>query len=342
MSKPLVLVTGPSGFVGANVFHALLSAGYRVRGTLRSAKHISFLKNKYPAADAAGDISFAIVPDLQAPHALDEAVKDVDYVCHVASPYFTSANDPWAELVLPAVDGTKNVLNSALLAPNLKRVTVLSSFASVVDLEKNPRPGYIYTEKDWDPVTEQLARKDGFWGYHASKTFAERAAWELWAKEKPKWDLVTFCPPMVYGPPIHEVDTSRGIDGLGTSLKRLFTSIMGTDPNFKPNVAVPGLPASVDVRDVAKAHVNALSLPSGVSERFLLSQGVNYFEDGLAGLRAKGEKGLGEPGKKVNTADHFSLDTTQAREKLGIDFIPFQQTVEDTWAAAKELGLISA
>lgn len=70
--------------------------------------------------------------------------------------------------------------------------------------------------------------------------------------------------------------------------------------------------------------------------------GTDYFEDGLSGLRAKGEKGLGEEGKKINAADHFTLETTKAQKKLGIEFIPFQQTVEDTWNAAKELGLISA
>lgn len=149
MSKPLVLVTGPSGFVGANVFAALLAAGYRVRGTLRSASHISFLKTKYPDADAAGEMSFTVVPDLQAPHALDEAMKE--WTMSSTSPRPTSSpptNHGPSYLVLPAVEGTKNVLMSALLAPKLKRVTVLSSFASVVDVDKNPRAGYVYTEKD--------------------------------------------------------------------------------------------------------------------------------------------------------------------------------------------------
>jgi hypothetical protein len=55
-------------------------------------------------------------------------------------------------------------------------MVVLSSFASVVDLPKNHRPGYTCAEKDWDPVTPEQAAEDGFIGYHASKTFAECAA----------------------------------------------------------------------------------------------------------------------------------------------------------------------
>ena len=139
MTKPLVLVTGPSGFVGAHVLRTLLCSGFRVRGTVRGLKRADFIKEQYK--DQSSDLSFSVVPDIQAPGALDEAVADVDYICHVASPYFTSSNDPLQELIEPAVNGTKNVLQSALKAPNLKRITVLSSFASVVDLSKNPRPG---------------------------------------------------------------------------------------------------------------------------------------------------------------------------------------------------------
>lgn len=55
----------------------------------------------------------------------------------------------------------------------------MSSFTSVVDLSKNPRAGYTYTDKYWDPVTMEKGQKDGYWGYHASKMFAERAAWDM-------------------------------------------------------------------------------------------------------------------------------------------------------------------
>jgi nucleoside-diphosphate-sugar epimerase len=37
-------------------------------------------------------------------------------------------------------------------------------------------------------------------GYRASKTFAEKAAWEFIEKEKPNFTLATINPPMVFGP----------------------------------------------------------------------------------------------------------------------------------------------
>ena len=84
-AKPLVLLTGPNGFVGAHVLDRLLSDGYRIRGTVRSPAKAEFLEKKY--ASRPSDVSFVIVPDIQAPNALDAAMTDVDYVCHVASPY---------------------------------------------------------------------------------------------------------------------------------------------------------------------------------------------------------------------------------------------------------------
>jgi nucleoside-diphosphate-sugar epimerase len=341
-AKPVALLTGATGFVGAHVFAALLSSGYKIKATIRSQSKGSFLSQKY--STQKDDFSFAIVPDLQAPGALDEAVQDVDYIVHLASPYFTSTNDPIKELVEPAVNGTKNVLASALKAPKLKKMLVLSSFASVVDLSKNPRPGYVYTEKDWDPITPAQAAENGVLGYHASKTFAEKAAWDMWSDAKKKgeigWDLCTFCPPMIYGPPIQEIHVENGIQGLNTSVQRLLMGIMGKEPAFAPKVATPGLPHWIDVRDVALALTRALGLKQGVAERFLLFSSVKYYEDGLAGLREKGVQGLGEAGAKCDAGNHFGIDVSKAKTVLGMEFRPFERTVEDVWERMGELGFI--
>ncbi|KAF2013338.1 NAD(P)-binding protein, partial [Aaosphaeria arxii CBS 175.79] len=272
-----VLLTGPNGFVGAHVLDQLLQHNYRVRGTVRSLSKATFLQTKYPQAYQNGDLTFIAVPDIQAPGALDSAAQGVDFICHVASPFFTSTVDPIKDLVEPAVNGTRSVIHSALKSTTLKKMTILSSFASVVDMSQGARPGYVYTAEDWDPVTSAQAAQDGYYGYFASKTFAERAAWDMWKEAKAKgevsWDLVTFCPPMIYGPPYHEVHEDKGVEGLNTSLKGLIVGLRGEDPAFRPKVATPGLPAWVDVRDVAEAHVRALALENGVSERFLLCGG---------------------------------------------------------------------
>jgi nucleoside-diphosphate-sugar epimerase len=49
MTKPLVLLTGPTGYVGAHVFRVLLTNGYRVRGTIRRESGANFLRQQYPS-----------------------------------------------------------------------------------------------------------------------------------------------------------------------------------------------------------------------------------------------------------------------------------------------------
>lgn len=344
-TKPLVLLTGATGFVGAHILSQLFSSDYAVLAPVRSESKSSFLKSKYPTHVSSNTLTFITIPDLSAPGALDAVLqeKKVEYILHVASPFFVSTEDPIKELVNPAVEATKNVLNSAIAfgKETLKKVIILSSFAAVQNPFDEPRVGYTYTEKDWNPVTLEQASSNGVLGYMASKTFAERAAWEVYESAKKErggvsWDLLTFNPPMIYGPPLHEINLQKGIAGLNTSLQFLLGPI--TTPEGKiPN---PPLPHWVDVRDVALAHVRALSLPPGTSSRFLLCAGPAYYEDGLGGLRKKGVKGLGEEGDKCNAEKWFRVDSSKARGVLGLEWRGFEECVEDVWAWGEGVGFV--
>lgn len=88
MSAGLVLITGATGLIGFRTLLDLLQDGYRVRAAVRSgAENQVILNNKaLKSLDVPFDLSFVVVPDIQAKGAYDEAVKDVDYVIHIASP----------------------------------------------------------------------------------------------------------------------------------------------------------------------------------------------------------------------------------------------------------------
>ena len=85
--EKLVLVTGGTGFVGVHCILQLLHAGYTVRTTLRSLDRkneiIEMLKNG--GVDSFEHLSF-VETDLSKDTNWDEAVKDCEYVLHVASP----------------------------------------------------------------------------------------------------------------------------------------------------------------------------------------------------------------------------------------------------------------
>lgn len=109
----------------------------------------------------------------------------------------------------PAVNGTLSVLKAVQKnGHNVKRIVVTSSYASIMD-GSAPVPN-TRSEKDWNEYSiKQLESKGKDVSppdaYRASKTLAERAAWKFVEDNKPKWDLVTLCPPLVLGPIEHQV-----------------------------------------------------------------------------------------------------------------------------------------
>jgi nucleoside-diphosphate-sugar epimerase len=88
----------------------------------------------------------------------------------------------------PAIIGTTGVLKAIKTsAPTVKRVVITSSFASIINGNKDISWDHKYSEKDWNPVTLEEALQSPAYGYRASKTFAEKAAWDFVEKENPNF-----------------------------------------------------------------------------------------------------------------------------------------------------------
>jgi dihydroflavonol-4-reductase len=234
-----VLVTGASGFIASRIIEELLAHGHRVRGTVRSLKKEKELAplRGLPGAPERLELAEA---DLLTDSAFDEAARGMDAVLHTASPYVLDAKDPQADLVDPAVKGTRNVLGSAARAGSVRRVIVTSSMAAITD---EPESDHVLTEADWN-TRSSLDRNP----YYFSKTLAERAAWEFVEKEKPGFDLVVINPFLVIGPALSPaINTSNQM--FVDLLKGTYPGVMNLTWGF------------VDVRDVADAHVRALENP---------------------------------------------------------------------------------
>jgi len=332
--KQTVLITGASGFIATHVVEAFLNAGFKVRGTVRTestAKKARATHNSHPAEQ----LEFVIVPDIAAPGAFDEAVKGVDGVIHTASPFTFDVTDFDKELFEPAVHGTVSVLEAVKKNnPAVKRVVITSSFASNLDPTKGLRPGYTYTEKDWDPITPEQAKEmnSSVVAYLVSKTIAEQAAWDFVEKEKPNFSITTLCPPMVYGPIASDFDSMAKLNTSSLDIYRLFN---GTEKD----VPEDSFPAEVDVRDLAKAHVLAYTTEAAANQRYIIAgskfvyQGVvNFIHKKFPDLRATTPVGHPDAIPEVMT-----LDTSKARKELGIEFRSFEETMEDTINALRAL-----
>ena len=282
--KPLVLVTGGTGFLGVWVIVHLFREGYRVRTTVRTLSRVDEIKAQLREAGIdEGQISSleVVEADLLKDDGWAAAVKDVTYVQHVASPFPAGLPKHEDDLIIPAREGTLRVLRAARDAGSVTRVVVTSSFAAVgygyshERAESGP-----FTEKDWSNLDSK-----NLLPYQKSKTLAERAAWDFVEKEGGKLELAVINPTGIFGPALGKGDN--------TSLKAVGELLEGN---------LPGLPrlclTVVDVRDCADMHLRAMTNPKAKGERFVcIGEDSIWMEDLAKMLR----KNLGPKAQKVPT-----------------------------------------
>ncbi|MGV9616346.1 SDR family oxidoreductase [Nocardia xishanensis] len=253
MTQQLVLVTGGSGFIAGHCILQLLEHGYRVRTTVRSLRREPAVRSVLADAGmVSGDnLSFAAA-DLTHDAGWAEAVADVDFVLHVASPVQPGHVRNEDDLVLPAREGALRVLRAARDA-GVERVVLTSAFHAVG--WGHPHDDHVFTEADWT-----LVDGPGVDAYAKSKTLAERAAWDFIDAEGGPMELSTLLPVATMGPVM-------GTDVSGSS--HLIRALLRGEMPGLPDLFIP----IVDVRDVAAAHILAMTTPDAAGQRFLLSNG---------------------------------------------------------------------
>ncbi|KAI0056651.1 NAD(P)-binding protein [Artomyces pyxidatus] len=204
-SPATVLVTGANGFVGAWVVRDFLEAGYTVRGTVRSENKGAHLRTQFSAFDERFKV--AVVEDITLDGAFDDAVDGIDLIVHTASPLHFNAKEA-DDMIKPAVRGTLGVLESASKeGSTVKRIVITASGASIISPTTEP---FVWDETYWNEHSIKQVEEKGMAAgantvYRASKTLAERAAWEYCDRNKAiAWDLVVLHPPYIFGPSIQE------------------------------------------------------------------------------------------------------------------------------------------
>jgi dihydroflavonol-4-reductase len=225
------LVTGGTGFIGANVVRELLAAGARVRVLAR------------PGGDrrALERCTVEIVEgDLLDPLSLRAAVRGARHVYHVAADYRLWAPDPRA-LYRANVDGTRHLLEAAAEAGAAR--IVYTSTVGAVGIPHDGAPG---------DETTPVSLQDMVGAYKASKFLAERVAEEAAARGAP---IVIVNPSAPVGPlDIKPTPTGQMIVDF---LRGRMVASLDTGLNL------------VHVRDVARGHILAAER-GRVGERYIL------------------------------------------------------------------------
>ncbi|CUT01599.1 NAD-dependent epimerase/dehydratase family protein [Candidatus Kryptobacter tengchongensis] len=165
------LVTGGTGFIGSHLVDELLRRGYDIRCIVRDTSNLKWLdgKNVEILKGSLFDTDF-----------LKKAIKDVDYVYHIAG---VTKGKNYQDYYRGNVETTRNLLNASLENQRLKKFILASSLAAV-------GPG-----DDAIPVDETREYKP-ITSYGKSKAEAEKLALSF----KDKLPITIVRPPSVYGP----------------------------------------------------------------------------------------------------------------------------------------------
>jgi len=278
MTPQIVLVSGGSGFIAGHCIAQLLEQGFHVTTTVRSLDREPAVRASLAEAGVdAGDSLRFVAADLTKDEGWAEAAAGATFVLHVASPFPLEIPDHEDDLIIPARDGALRVLRAARDA-GVQRVVLTSSFAAVG--YGHPRTSRLFTEDDWTDIGGP-----GVTPYVKSKTLAEQAAWRFVEDEGGGLELATINPVGVFGPVL-------GKD-FASSVEIVRRIVDGALPGY-PNLSLQ----AVDVRDVASAHLLAMTNPAAKGQRFLATADGVFTMKELGGVL---KSNLGDAGRRVPT-----------------------------------------
>ncbi|KAF5474659.1 hypothetical protein F2P56_006541 [Juglans regia] len=197
IGKKTACVVGGSGFVASLLVKLLLEKGYAVNTTVRNPENQKKLSHLI-ALQALGDLKI-FGADLTDGGSFDAPIAGCDLVFHLATPVNFASEDPENDMIKPAILGVHNVLKACVKAKTVKRV-ILTSSAAAVSINDLNGTGLVMDESHWTDVEFLSTAKPPTWGYPASKTLAEKAAWKF--AEENNIDLITVIPTLMAGTPL--------------------------------------------------------------------------------------------------------------------------------------------
>lgn len=232
-----VLVTGASGFIGDRLCRLLLNNGYIVRAIYRTS---AVQNNKYEQL---------IVGDINQYTQWGEALRDVDYVIHLAARVHVmneTTENPLAKFREVNLFGTENLARQAA-DQGVKRFIYLSSIkVNGEKTENNP-----FTANDMPSPTDAYAK---------SKVEAENELHVI-SRER-NLDIVIIRPPLVYGP------------GVRGNYLRLLNLVNKGIP--LPLANIHNKRSMVSLDNICDLLINCLKNQNAAGKTFLVSDGIDW------------------------------------------------------------------
>lgn len=318
-----VFVSGANGYIAQHLVLQLLAKNYKVIGSVRSVDKGEKLAKNFNNAN----FQYEIIPDITKPDAFDQVLEmnpQIEGFFHTASPVFFNSPEFEKDVIIPAIEGTKNVLSSVKrFGTHMKRFIFTSSFAAIGP--PNDAKNGVITEDTWcalgrnDATNPQLA-------YKISKTWAEKEVWQFFESENPKFDFNIINPSYVFGPQAFDSDVKGTLN--------FSAEIVNEMLKLRPNDPVPTIMGlAIDVRDVARSHILAYETPDFSRQRFIVAEKRFTSQDLLDFVNERYPDlnlAKGEPGSMKDAfKDASKIDDSKSRSLLG-PYISFEQSVCDT------------
>ena len=323
-----ILVTGGTSYIGKHVIAQLIEKDYLVRTTVRDKSKVEEIKidiEKHLNKQISLDVHIA---DLLNDDGWKDAIKGCDAIIHVAGPFPMSYEGGEKELTGPHQDGAMRVFRFAKDL-GINRIVLTSSVASIWnDSTVEDTVRYI-DETSWSNLND-----DNLDAYTKGKALKEKAAWDFVA-ENDSIKLTTILPSVVLGP------------GIGSPVRRGSMEYMLMLINKEMPVAPPLKHGIVDVRDVAKIHIDALENDESIGKRVIITENTYWVRELSEMLNKHGHnaptftppvflvKFLANFDKTIKPVKpllgvDISFNTEVAKSVLKYDPIPIEKTIEDT------------
>jgi dihydroflavonol-4-reductase len=320
----MILITGATGFLGAELVRQLTDQGSQVRALRRENSRIPDILEKNSRVEWC-------TADINDFSSLEDVFEDVTQVYHCAAFVSLDAKDKF-KLIKVNIEGTSNVVN--LCAAYQARLLHVSSVAALGE----PKKGMQITEDDYWEYSAQA---------HAYAISKYEGEMEVWRGIAEGLDAVIVNPSVIIG-------AGAGFEGSGAIFKMIRDGL---------SYYTRGATGFVDVADVATSMTRLMN-SSVSGERFIISsENYHYqglFQEIAAGFGQKPPSreaqpwmlGLAWRGAKVwslltgkraaltgdmarSSMNESFYSNTKIKTHTAIEFKPINQSIREICMALK-------
>jgi nucleoside-diphosphate-sugar epimerase len=209
--------------------------------------------------------------------------------------------------------------------PSLKSIVFTGSVNAVStgfpsELSKGP-----LTNSTWLPLTPTAAREanDPYLSYCSGKKEGELAIWSFLESSSPSFSVTVLLPAIIIAPPIQ----ASSIQNINYSAILIYNLMNKANEKIPPTT----FPSYIDGRDLADAHVKALTAPGARNKRFLVGGMDMTFTELVRALKKVPElegRVPAESGEDKNVVK-ADIDAKEGNETLEMTFRSLEETMRD-------------